>query len=186
MTHPIDEIPGFDTVELTDEEIVKSVELADQMDIKVPNKQTFYYPNRNRIGIEGEFAFAKYYGLGDPKLYKNGGDTYDYHVYSKRSKKNVTIDVKTITYPEGDMLIQVSKYQDKFLSGTLPTAYFLIEKRGNNYAIIGYIKAKDVLTYDIYPEETYSPVEVYHIPRDDLNPAPDPEILEPARETEDS
>lgn len=125
----------------------------------------------NHIGSLGEFAFAKYYGLDFNDEVLHGGDSYDFKVYHVPSDESGTIDVKTISFNGGDMLIQTSR--------ELKTdVYALVEKRGSAFGLIGYQTASEVAQATSHPPGVYSPVEVRRIPREALQPLPDPDDIQ--------
>lgn len=163
-------------VRLSEKEVAKAKKLA----------QDIYYSNvfsskgdfdkglmSNNIGAAGEFAFSKYYGLEFNDEVLHGGDSYDYKVKHLPSQTVGTIDVKTISFTGGDMLIQTSRELKADL-------YVLVEQRGSAYGLIGYAKRPAVASADSHPPGAYSPVRVRRIPRDALQPVPEPSELEGA------
>lgn len=163
-------------VKLKEKEVEKAKRLA----------QEIYYANifsqkgdfdkglmSNNIGAAGELAFSKYYGLGFNDQVLHGGDDYDYKVKHVPSDTVGTIDVKTISFTGGDMLIQTSRELKADL-------YVLVEQRGSAYGFVGYAKRSTVAEADSHPPGVYSPVRVRRILRGSLNPVPNPSDLEPA------
>lgn len=121
--------------------------------------------NPDFLGECGEYAFAQYYGLEPNTEVLESGDTSDYEIICKPSGERATVDVKTISYENGDMLIQNSRELKSDL-------YFLVEARGDTYYIIGYVRRSTAEEAGVYPPGEYSPVSVKRIPRSELQEPP--------------
>jgi hypothetical protein len=155
-------------VELEEEQVDKAKEIAKEISslMGITGRGNFSSTHQPDIlGKLGEYAFAEFYGLEPNKTVNECGDEYDYLVYSHISEKAGTIDVKTISFAGGDMLIQASRELKA-------DVYFLVEKRGDAYGIIGYCSRSEAAQAEVYPPGEYSPVSVRRIPRETLHKPP--------------
>lgn len=182
--HPLEKPKPFDdcpSVELTDKQIGRAVNLAERVSKKPNAKISFgnnYHANTAIAGFSGELAFLKYYQLNDELEYLTGGDNgWDYKVWTEKLNDSLTIDVKTITYPVGDLLIRKDRHERLKKDDILPDAYCLIEKRHQLFGIVGFLWSREVTDYQSFPTGVFSPVEVYKIPREKLSTPPSPREL---------
>lgn len=160
-------------VKLTDSEIEYLKEIADKMNSQSINSNTFRYGPNNLVGFGGEIAFAKYYNLPYNWEEIDGGDEYDFKVLDTESGNVGTIDVKTITYENGDLLIPYHRE----LSAD---AYFLLERRQERYyGIIGVATKEKVKNERVEPKGSYSPIKVRRVPREKLSPIPESSQIQP-------
>lgn len=162
-------------VQLSDNEIQEVRDFAAKMNKrKTANKDTFRCDHNNTLGFAGEVAFAKYYELNNTLELFEGGDLYDFEVFSLMDGDTGTIDVKTIDFNGGDLLIQAAKE-------LTADAYCLVERRGDYYGIIGFASRSEVAKATIHPSGEYSPVKVRRIPRDELMYPPESDTLSNSR-----
>lgn len=158
---------NYPYVQLTDSENRILNEFIGELEQRrSPNRDTFKCAVNDAAGFGGELAFSKYYGLDYSLELKEGGDSFDFRVMDSKSGDTGKIDVKTITFGGGDMLIQDSRPLTSDL-------YFLVEKRGQAYGLIGYARRSEVAQADVYPPGVYSPVQVKRIPREALHESPE-------------
>lgn len=120
--------------------------------------------NSHYVGLCGEVAVSIYYDIPFETRTNllNGDDGNDFTVYYKPQHQIGTLDVKTIQYNGGDLLIPTRKAQ--------ADSYFLCELRGAHVGLIGTATKEMVLHAHIEREKF--PEQCYQIPRDELNPIP--------------
>jgi hypothetical protein len=158
-------------VKLTESEVDELLRFASKLEsVRVANRDTFKCARKDVAGFGGEFAFSKYYDLPYSYELKEGGDAYDFTVRHSPSGNSGTIDVKTITFGGGDLLIQASRQLTS-------DCYFLVEKRGSAFGLIGYVSRSEAAEATIHPGGDYSPVAVRRIPREALHKPPEPDEI---------
>jgi hypothetical protein len=133
-------------------------------------------------GLKGEFAFAKKYGL-EPDLDQH--DTGDCGVdftatWDGHTTADVTIDVKTVSYPSDPWLCvrhNAADYADRFvLASTLDGS--------NTVNLHGWETKETVL--ETQPTERTGHTLNYILQESDVRALPDPALINPATDTDDT
>lgn len=164
---PFDDFPY---VTLSDEQVNEILKVTEQIDRIVTPETLKLTANQASLGFMGEMAVAKYYDLDFNILKGESDGGYDFHVYHTPSDKSGTIDVKTISYAGGDLLIP----QRHKINADV---YLLVEKRNDAFGLIGTAKASQVAKATIKDEREgfKCPTRVVSRPR--LTPVPEPDKL---------
>lgn len=177
--HPLEEFdnPNFPTVYLSDREYQKGRELARQIADKYSywNSGLYGYArgrddtyNKGETGILGELAVAKYYDFEVDGLIPDSGDGgYDFYVRNTTSGVQGALDVKTITFSGGGLIIDPDRY--------VADAFILVERRIQNFGLVGIINSEDVKEFSRRGDKF--PNNPYFVPPEELQPVPNPDIL---------
>lgn len=164
---------GYPYVEIT-EEMKQEIR---KLEVQIPanNVQTDTdfpaNPNREFIGLCGEWAFSEYYNLEYKAIGPSGDDGIDYEIKHLPSGETGTIDIKTS--PVRDCNLLNPEYME-----LRSDAYILIEKRGNYFSFIGTATKEMMQSAQVIKEGNRGmKVDTIFINRDDLNPVPNPDEL---------
>lgn len=125
-------------------------------------------------GILGEYAFARYYGYDVETLldsytpYLEGDEGVDFRAYYRKSDDEITIDVKTTDYYDGNLLMPKNhKVRSEF--------YFLLERRDKEIGIIGFVTGNRLKNAEIRDYDC----PTRFVERSTLNDPPDPIDIKP-------
>lgn len=168
-----DPFEQYPYVELSDDDYSKIKKVVESLESIRFQTDRALTSKAKSVGIAGEYAFAKYYGLDFDVCLGEDDGGYDYKVMEHPSGVIGTIDVKSTDYNGGNLIMEAEQE-------VRADTYFLVEKRGDAFGLIGYAKRSTVANAPIYGPEKNFRCPTRFIERDKLRNVPPRDAIEPA------